>query len=67
MKELKRNLLRFIMYTLTERCDNVVVDVIDEAVTTGTGKFTGSCDVISDRSKNKRQKYQVTLLLEKVP
>ncbi len=66
-RELKQNLLRFIMYTLTERCDDVLHNIIiDECVDNDYSKFTSTCNVVVDREKNKRQKYRLSLILEKV-
>lgn len=64
--ELKQNLIRFINYTMFERCDNVVHDVIDDAIIKGQGEFQSTCKVISDKSKKQHEKYQITIRIEKI-
>ncbi len=67
MSELKQNLLRFIMYTLTERCDDVLRTIlIDEVVEQDYSCFTSSCDVVVDHEKKLKQLYKLTIILEKV-
>ena len=61
---LKQNLLRFIMYNMTERCDNFVHELIDDTVRDGecTLQTVGKIRV----ENNQKEVYLFKVSLKKV-
>lgn len=65
-KELKQNLLRFIMHTFTENCNEGIHSMIDDTVNEGKGSVSGYCRVRKKMSTQEFQMYKLTLTLEEV-
>lgn len=64
--ELKGNLLRFVMYTFTESCNEGIRLMIDDAIKTGEGSAVGFCKVRRKMSSNEFVKYKLNLTLEEM-
>ena len=66
MKELKGNLLRFVVHTFTETCGDGIHAMIDDAVKNRMGTCVAFCRVRREMSSNELVKYKLTVTLEEV-
>ena len=63
---LKRNLKRFMHYNLDEQCDDILDNIVEEAITKGESSYTSYCRVRVDEETKVTEEYTFTISLEKV-